>query len=176
MANDKNIDLYLTARDLSAATSRLRLNSRRLFFLQLFAMLLPFFLYCLLMVLASVFDVESLETLALVVFYLSFFVCLIRGMRLYYHLKSFYTEVKDRCGFLSDSIDWTIMRKKQVFGQLDDKIQLPIDAFYEYSSSSICPFYGGKARFTWGNILLFVIFLWVTVTALLRLFGVIDLF
>ena len=41
-------------------------------------------------------------------------------------------------------IDWTTMRKRQVYKSLEPELQKPIDEFYTYCISRVCPFYGGR--------------------------------
>lgn len=59
-------------------------------------------------------------------------------------MHSQYKDVQEICGELSDMIDWTTMRKRQIYRSLPIELQEPIDNFYSYSSSFLCPFYGGK--------------------------------
>lgn len=61
--------------------------------------------------------------------------------------RQLYLSVLSKCGELSDMVDWTTMRKRQLYHQLDEKIQEPINAFFEYSTSKLCPFHGGRKLF-----------------------------
>lgn len=60
-------------------------------------------------------------------------------------LRSLFEDVQKLCGELSDMIDWTTMRKRQVYKPLEPELQESIDGFYNYCISRRCPFYGGKA-------------------------------
>ena len=60
-------------------------------------------------------------------------------------LHSLFEDVQKLCGELSDMIDWTTMRKRQVYKPLEPELQESIDGFYNYCISRRCPFYGGKA-------------------------------
>ena len=62
-------------------------------------------------------------------------------------LKKTYNSVMEKCGDLTDSIDWSTMRKRQLYNNLDPEIQSSIDNFYEFCMSKDCPYYGGKKRY-----------------------------
>lgn len=66
------------------------------------------------------------------------------GQRLSKQTRGLYENVLQLCGELSDMIDWSTMRKRQVYKPLEQNLQNPIDDFYTYSISILCPFYGGK--------------------------------
>ena len=173
---NKNTDLFLTAKGLSADTSMLRSLSRRLYSLQLLAILYPLIFFVLLVVLSYRLGLEPLKTLALAIYNTTFIFFLYYGMRRYYHLKWYYHRVMEECSSLVDDIDWNVLRKKQVHGELDDRIQFAIDDFYEYNSSALCPFEGGRARFSRKTMFLFTVFICVTTVSVFYAFGLLHPF
>lgn len=55
-----------------------------------------------------------------------------------------YNNTLQLCGELSDIIDWKTLRKRQIHKPLDPALQEPIDDFYMYSLSLICPEHRGR--------------------------------
>jgi hypothetical protein len=85
-----------------------------------------------------------------------------------------FEEVKRICGELSDMVDWTSMRKRQVYNATDSKIQMAINEFYEYTMSTSCPFYGGKKRYYLLRMLAMLELLAIMVFSLLITFGLVS--
>ena len=140
--------LYVEARELSEKTSLLKKRSRLLLVLQIVSLLL---LLIYMVAVAPSFKMTDSHNEALLTFYS--FVFLLFAL-IYFWMRNMnkktrklFFSVHSMCGDLSDMVDWTTMRKRQLYHQLDEKIQGSIDAFYEYSISLLCPYYGGKKLF-----------------------------
>ena len=147
-SKEKYSQLYFEAKELSEKTLLLKKRSRLLFFLRIVSLLLlPFFMIAV----VPRFNVsdtndEALLTFCSIVFLL--FVLIYFWMRnMNKNTRKLYMSVHSKCGDLSDMVDWTTMRKRQLYHQLDEKIQESIDAFYDYSISKLCPYYGGRKLF-----------------------------
>lgn len=54
--------------------------------------------------------------------------------------KRKYDDVNELCSLLSDSIDWKILRKRQLYKEPIIELQQPIDNFNHYKQSALCPF------------------------------------
>lgn len=147
-SKEKYSQLYTEAKELSEKTSLLKKRSRLLLALQVASLLLlPFFL----VIMAPLFKSTVTYNEVLMSFYsivfLLFAIIYFWMRNMNKQTRKLYLSVHSKCGDLSDMVDWTTMRKKQLYHQLDEKIQEPIDAFYEYSVSKLCPYYGGRKLF-----------------------------
>lgn len=153
--SDKYNQIYLEAKELSSKTSLLKKCSRLL--LASYAVVLLFILFFLFALFPFLKSPEpgdeTMMTLYSIVFIL--FVLVYFGSRIINRkTKRLYLSVQSKCGELSDMVDWTTMRKRQLYHQLDARIQQPIDEFYEYSISKLCPYHGGLKLFTVMHLLL----------------------
>jgi len=153
--SDKYNQIYLEAKELSSKTSLLKKCSRLL--LASYAVVLLFILFFLFALFPFLKSPEpgdeTMMTLYSIVFIL--FVLVYFGSRIINRkTKRLYLSVQSKCGELSDMVDWTTMRKRQLYHQLDARIQQPIDEFYEYSISKLCPYHGGLKLFTVIHLLL----------------------
>ena len=147
-SKEKYSQLYIEAKDLSEKTSLLKKRSRLLLVLQIVSLLLlPFFM----LAITPSFKMADTRNENLLFFYSIVFLLFaliyfwMRNMNK--KTRKLYFFVHGKCGELSDMVDWTTMRKRQIYHQLDERIQEPIDAFYEYSVSKLCPYYGGRKLF-----------------------------
>lgn len=147
-SKEKYSRLYIEAKELSEKTSLLKKRCWQLFVLQIVSLLLlPFFMIAI----APLFNVTETLNEALLTFYsivfllFALFYFWMRNMNK--KTRQLYLSVLSKCGELSDMVDWTTMRKRQLYHQLDEKIQEPINAFFEYSTSKLCPFHGGRKLF-----------------------------
>lgn len=75
---------------------------------------------------------------------------------LYKRLRTLYDNTQNLCNKVSDAIDWTTMRKRQAYKNLEPELQEPINSFFSYCLSPFCPFYGGRRI---RHILLFSLFI-----------------
>ena len=126
--SDKYYQLYIEAEELSSKTSFLRKRCRLLLALQILSLLfLLFFLFALFPLLKSQEPrnelLMSLYSFVFFLFAIFYFVIRIINKR----TKRLYLSVLSKCGELSDMVDWTTMRKRQLYHQLDAKIQEPIN-------------------------------------------------
>lgn len=177
-SKDNYAEVYLTANELRSYTNVLRRRSKRIYLWSIYTAILPGLIYALLVLLLHYnCDCSSAtkETISLMVFYVTFFVMFLLQMRLYLRTGTLFNKVMDKCGELSDMVDWTTMRKRQVYSEIDPKIQQPIDEFFEYSMSTQCPFYGGKAKFKALRYLSMAEMIVVMVFSLLFTFGIIEI-
>lgn len=174
---EKISEVYQIVEYLSRNTVILRVKSLRLSVWQVITALLPMVVYFSLLFLLpnDLFEkTETNQTIALIAGFVVFLFCFYVEIRLYYRLGMRFNEVKKACGELSDMIDWTTMRKKQVYNSLDPKIQQTIDGFYEYSMSTMCPFYGGKKKYKGLRLLSIVELVVVMFISILITFGFVN--
>lgn len=174
---DKYLEVYQIAEDLSRSTFLLRKKSRGLYVWQIFTAVFPLGVYLTLLLLLSNSAPEKIDPyrmIPMMVCYVAFFCCFFICMRAYYRLGMLLNEVKEKCSELSDMVDWTTMRKKQIYNALDPKIQKSIDDFFDYSKSNLCPFYGGKTKYKLLRMLSLIEIIIVMTISLLITFGVIK--
>ena len=176
---EKYADVYRTAQELRISTNLLRQKSKKIYFLSYLTAILPAAIYAFLLVFFSQTDCdcssEAKQTISLMVFFVSFIVMFLLQMRLFFRTGTLFKEVMEKCGVLSDMVDWTSMRKRQVYSDVDPKIQDSINDFFEYSLSTQCPYYGGRAKYKSLRYLSIVEMITVMVFSLLFTFGVISI-
>lgn len=177
-SKEKYAEIYLTANELHSYTNVLRRRSKRIYLWSIYTAILPGMIYALLITLLHHnCDCSSgtKQTISLMVFFVSFILVFLLQMRLYFRTGTLFNKVMDKCGELSDMVDWTTMRKRQVYSEIDPRIQQPIDEFFEYSMSGQCPFWGGRARFKALRYLSMVEMIVVMVFSLLFTFSIIEI-
>lgn len=177
MNKDKYSEVYQVAEDLSRSTILLKKKSRSLYAWQIFTAVFPLGVYLILLLLLynrMPENTDSYQTIPLMACYAAFICCFVICTRAYYRLGMLLNDVKVKFGELSDMVDWTTMRKKQIYSTLDPKLQQPIDAFFDYGKSKLCPFDGGKTRFKLLRMLSLVEIIIVMITSLLITFGIIG--
>lgn len=177
-SKEKYAEVYKTADSLNANMEVLRMKSGRLYGWMRVMALLPLVVYCLLFFVVfrdQIGEKEANEAIPMMVSYVVFLLCFYIVSRKYIRLRLQFEEVKRICGELSDMVDWTSMRKRQVYNNtIDPKIQVAIDEFYEYTMSTSCPFYGGKKRYRWLRMVAMTELLAIMVFSLLVTFGLVN--
>lgn len=148
---EKYSEVYKTVEILNINMMILRKKSRQLYgWLYVWA-ILPAIVYCVFFLIAYKELISQKDTyivVPLMVSYVVYLFCFYIVEKKYYRLRLLFDNVKSNCGELSDMVDWTTMRKRQIYNTtLDPKIQGAIDDFYEYTLSTSCPFYGGKVKY-----------------------------
>lgn len=147
-SKEKYSRIYSEAKELAEKTSLLKKRSILLLIMQILSLLLlPFFIIA---IVSSYKMTDSYSEVLLAFYSIVFliFVLIYFWMRIIKKsTRERYLSLHSMCGELSDMVDWTTMRKRQLYHKLDEKIQGPIDSFYEYSISKICPYYGGRKLF-----------------------------
>lgn len=177
-SKEKYSEVYRTAKELRKNTELLRKKSRLLYFLSYFTAIFPGLLYTtliLLLHLGNIYSSELRQAISLFMFYVVFFILLLLQIRLFLSVRNLFDEVMVKCGKLSDMVDWTAMRKRQIHSEVDPQIQESIDDFFEYSMSTLCPYYGGKAKYKSLRYLSIVEIIVVTIFSLLFTFGIIAI-
>ena len=176
-SKEKYSEVFHTAMELHADTILLREKSRNLYVWSVYAAVVPIVVYFVLLFFLSNNDdykPETKQVISLLSFFVLFLFFFYVQYRKFFRAGNIFKDVVKRCGELSDMVDWTTMRKRQVYSEVDEKIQKPIDEFYEYSMSPQCPFYGGKKRFKMLRYMVMVEAMIVMVISLLISFGVIS--
>lgn len=140
---DKYAEVYSDAKQLSEKTFLLKRRSKMLLISGIYNLFLLPIYACLLYLLTDVYEVESKNmTVAIMsaLLFLFYVFYLLRRNELKKSIKLFF-EVDRLYYKLSDMVDLTSMRKKQLYKELDVKIQKPLDDFSEYRISMLCPIY-----------------------------------
>lgn len=139
---DKYAEVYSDAKQLSEKTILLKRQSKLLLISNIYSLLLLPLYACLLYLLTDLYGVESkymivaITSVLLSLFYILYSVrrnTLKKTMELFFEVDRLYNK-------LSDKVDWTSMRKRQLYNELDEKIQKTLDDFFEYRISMFCPF------------------------------------
>lgn len=176
---EKYAEVYKTAESLEANMNVLRMKSSQLYGWMRVMAFLPLAAYCLLFFVVfreQIGERAAYEAIPMTVSYVVFLLCFYIVSRRYYRLGLQFEEVKRICGELSDMVDWTSMRKRQVYNNtIDPKIQVAIDEFYEYTMSKSCPFYGGKKKYHWLRMVAMMELLAIMVFSLLITFGLVNI-
>ena len=175
-SKEKYGEVYRTAIELHHSTNFLRKKSRRIYLWSILTSFFPGVLYAVLLLLLHYncdCSSESKQTISLMTFFVTFLVMLLMQTRSFFRIGTLFHKVMEICGELSDMVDWTTMRKRQVYSEIDPKIQKPIDEFFEFSMSTQCPFYGGKTKYKFFRYLSMVEMIVVMVFSLLFTFGII---
>lgn len=175
---EKYAEVYKTADSLNANMEVLRIKSRQLYDWMLVIAIFPLVVYCTLIFVVfreQINEKEAYEAISMTASYVLFLMCFYIEGRKYFRLRLQFEEVKRICGELSDMVDWTSMRKRQVYNTIDPKIQVAIDEFYEYTMSHSCPFYGGKKRYRWLRMVAMIELLAIMVFSLLITFGLVNI-
>ena len=147
-AKEKYSELYEKAALLGNQTRILR--QRSILYYVAFSMMLMFLLLFSLVMFFSIFptigeDALYIKYLCIVFLFMLTTVIMKWEQSLSKKTRDLYESVQQLCEELSDMIDWTTMRKKQIYKSLEPELQKPIDEFYTYCISRACPFYGGRA-------------------------------
>lgn len=177
-SREKYAEVYKTADSLNVNMAILRMKSGQLFGWMRVMALFPLVVYCLLFFVVfreQIGEKAAYEAIPMTVSYVVFLLCFYIVSRKYFRLRLQFEEVKRICGELSDMVDWTSMRKRQVYNNtIDPKIQAAIDEFYEYTMSTSCPFYGGKKRYRWLRMVAMIELLVIMLFSLLITFGLVN--
>ena len=176
-SKEKYLEVYKTAESLNANMTILRIMSRRMYGWMIVMAIFPLVIYCLLFFVVfkeQIGEKEAYEAIPMMVSYVVFLLCFYVVSRKYFRLRLQFEEVKRICGELSDMVDWTSMRKRQVYNATDSKIQMAINEFYEYTMSTSCPFYGGKKRYYLLRMIAMLELLAIMVFSLLITFGLVS--
>lgn len=147
-AKEKYTELYEKAALLGNQTRILR--QRSILYYVSFSMMLVFLLLFSLVMIFSILptigeDALFIKYLCIVFLFALITVIMKWEQSLSKKTRDLYERVQQLCVELSDMIDWTTMRKRQIYKSLEPELQKPIDEFYIYSISRACPFYGGRA-------------------------------
>lgn len=156
--NEKYSELYIEAKRLSRKIVLLKrwsivlliIRLQRLFILPIHVFLLNYFINV-----NETIDKPTIIHVFCVLwfffFLLSFLIGII-GRKLY----PLYNDTQRDWNRLSDKVDWTEMRKKQLYSTLDKRIQKPIDNFSKFRRSILNPFFDYDNRRT-KNIFWYVV-------------------
>ena len=157
---------------LSERVLYLKKRSWHLMYISLYSLfLLPFYVFFL-NYLVNVRETTDKATVVLTLSVLLFlFFLLYFSQRIV--LKNIYFlffDVQKKWSELSDKVDWTEMRKKQLYNSLDERIQKPIDEFSRYRRSILCPMEGGRnIRIFMGLLFILELFICPLITLIILL-------
>lgn len=171
-AKEKYPELYKKAALLQRQTDILKMHSWLYYVFFSFMLLMPLFLLLLLIVGNYSSVSEGYPFTKYVVFALYFLLLIVIvdwEKRLFGKILRLFEDAQNLCGELSDMIDWTTMRRRQIYNTLSTELQGPIDSFYTYTLSRLCPFYGGRRLKTAIFIILLVEAVGVFVYSLISL-------
>lgn len=177
-SKEKYLEVFRTAIELREVTILLREKSRNLYVWSFCAAVVPIVVYFALLFFLSNNDdykPEMKQVISLLSFFVLFLFFFYFQNRKFFRAGNIFKDVVKRCGELSDMVDWMTMRKRQVYSEVDERIQKPIDEFYEYSMSPQCPFGGGKKKFKMLRYMAIVEMIIVMVISFLMSLGVISI-
>ena len=143
---DKYSEVYLEAKMLLYKISLLKRQSKLLLFMEFFSLLLLPIYFWLLYFLIYVYETKEaiMVALPMSILLFCFFVFYLLQGRVEKKIFPLYYDVQIKWSELSDKVDWTTMRKKQLYSTLDKLIQEPLDEFSRYRHSVLCPAEGGR--------------------------------
>lgn len=138
--NDRYSEVAIEAKQLSQKQQALKKkNSLFLWLLVLRLLFLPF-----LVLLLLYFEREGTDknTIIIWLFGIMTFNYLFGFLLGYIRITLFnlYLDVERKWSNLTDKVDWETMRKKQLYDELDERVQKAIDDFYRFNHSFYNPF------------------------------------
>ena len=140
---DTYIELFNRAAELDSLTKALKRFSIQFYVYLLVSIVIP-----LLVLLLLFFQAEHFFLLVKLILYILLLVYIVFSIKTindrYNGISELYKTAQHICWELTDDIDWNTMRKRQIHRPLNPSLQNPIDRFYKYSLSVICPIYGGN--------------------------------
>lgn len=171
--NDKYSEVFIEAKMLSERISQLRRRSIALFYIDVLSLLyLPIYV----LMLKFILRVHEYDHFTSVIMWMSiliviFFIIHLSKSRMIRIIYPLYFDVQRKWNELSDKVDWTTMRKKQLYGELDEKIQKPLDNFTRYRHSLINPVDSGrKMRYIFGLLFFTELFVCPLLTIIMLLY------